>query len=94
MSNLKITSGARCTWWDTIDKTGRVATPSGHSLPCCPHCSGVLLEVPNEEAWFEGVDRYEAAGNPGYRALTEWARGKCFPTYGDLRAAYARSLAH
>ena len=89
----RIAYGARCTWWDGIRSVGK-ANPgaSGHRLPCCPHCSGMLFEMENEGQWFAGVDRYEAAGHPGYRAMMEWARGKCFKNIAELEAAYRAHL--
>lgn len=91
MADTRIPYGIRCTWWDSIDKVG-LTPPSGdisHRLPCCPHCGGMLFEVESEKVWFDGVDRHEANGHPGYRALVEWSRGKCFPNYAALAAAYA-----
>lgn len=89
MKDTRIPYGARCTWWDGIDKIGR----RDGRLPCCPHCRNMLFEVPDEKTWFEGVDRYEASGNPGYRAMIEWSRGKCFPNLDALKAAYAEAKA-
>lgn len=89
MSNVaildnRIAYGARCTWWDGIRKVGK--HPSG--LPCCPHCRGMLFEMENESQWFAGADRYEADGHPGYRAMIEWARGRCFRNMAEIKAAY------
>lgn len=90
MSDQRIVYGARCSWWDSIDKIGKTAPgPSGHALPCCPHCSGVLFEVQSEAEWWAGVDKYEREKpEPGYRQFVEWMRGKCFPGYVAARAAY------
>jgi hypothetical protein len=88
MSNNRIVYGARCTWWDSIDKVGHHKTSSGHNLPVCPHCGSPLFEVTNVDEWIRGVDRHETNGNPGYRALTEWGRGKCFASFDQLRFAY------
>jgi len=89
----RIAYGARCMWWDGIRKVGKTAPgPSGHSLPCCPHCGGMLFEMDNEGQWFAGVDRHEKNGNPGYRAMVEWGRGKCFGTYDDLKRAYSADV--
>jgi hypothetical protein len=82
----RIVYGARCQWWDSIDK---VATMPGGGLPICPHCGSVLYET-TPAKWWREVDAYEADGNPGYRQMIEWARGKCFPTFGALTAAYTR----
>ena len=80
----RIVYGAQCTWWDSIDKISK-----HHSgLPCCPHCSGMLFEMANQKEWFVGVDKYEALGNPGYRAMVEWSRGRCFKHPGALIKAY------
>jgi hypothetical protein len=83
----RVVYGARCTWWGLITET---ATRRG--LPCCPYCGGVLFEQPDEATWWAGVDRAEAEGRTGYRALIEWARGRCFPNFAELEAAYAREL--
>lgn len=83
-ADSRIPYGFVCTWWDSIDKVGRNGI-----LPCCPHCQGMLFEMESEKAWFDGVDAYEASGNPGYRAMIEWGRGKCFPNYDALKSAYA-----
>lgn len=94
MKDTRIPYGARCTWWDSIDKVDHTAAgQSGHALPCCPHCGGMLFEVQSEKEWFDGADRYEANGHPGYRSMLEWARGKCFPDFAALKAAYERRAA-
>ena len=83
----RIVYGARCLWWESIDK---VATkPSG--LPCCPWCGGVLLEVDSEAEWWAGARRHEAEKEPGYVAFLEWLRGRCYSTINDARRAYAAS---
>jgi len=84
MPDTRIVYGARCAWWDSIDKVG--TTPTG--LPACPHCGGVLFEVGTEAEWWLGVERHEAAGNDGYRAFVVWLRGKCFPTLEVAADAY------
>lgn len=86
--DTRIVYGAGCTWWDSIDKVGKTEGTAGFSLPCCPHCRSVLFEVPDEATWFKGVDGQEARGNPGYRAMIEWARGRCFRDFVALKEAY------
>ena len=84
-----IVSGARCTWWDTIDKAGKMPGPVGtHTMPCCPNCKSPLFQ--NEPAeWWRAVDQYEASGHfPGYRAFVEWMQGRCFPNLDAAKAAY------
>lgn len=76
--DTRIVYGARCTWWDSIDKVMVMA-----GLPRCPHCMGVLYEMENIAQWNAGSQRY-GANFPGYVQLIEWCRGKCFP---DLDAA-------
>jgi hypothetical protein len=75
----RIVYGARCTWWGSISEVGSTGT----GLPVCPHCGGVLFEVPDEAGWWQGVDAYEAEGRAGYRRLIEWARGRCYPVLSD-----------
>lgn len=83
MKDTRIVYGARCTWWDSIDKIGKL--PGG--LPCCPHCNSPLFEMESETEWFDSVDRY-AQTHPGYREKIEWGRGKCFVGLGGLDRAY------
>jgi len=84
-----IVSGARCTWWDDINK----ASKQSAGLPCCPHCKGVLFQHAPVE-WWAGVARYEADGHPGYRGLVEWMRGRCFQSYVVAEKAYAEASKH
>lgn len=83
-----IVYGARCTWWDDISKVGKLV---GTGLPCCPHCKSVLFQL-EDEKWFEGMKKYEAEGHPGYVAMIEWSRGKCFPSIEAIEAAWRASL--
>lgn len=82
--DTRIVYGATCTWWDSIHKIGLRS-----SLPCCPKCRGMLFEMNSEKIWWKNVEAHESAGNPGYRKLIEWARGKCFRDMKELTAAYA-----
>lgn len=91
-TDTRIVCGARCVWWDSIDKAGSLPTKPGSpfgGLPCCPHCRSPLFEMANEAQWWEGVERYERDGHPGYRQMIEWQRGKCFPSIDHVKAAYA-----
>jgi hypothetical protein len=88
-SRRRIAYGARCGWWDSIDKVGTKAS----GLPCCPHCGGVLFEVATEEEWWASARRHEADGHPGYVAALEWSRGQCFPSVEALLTAAAEALA-
>lgn len=79
----RIAYGARCTWWDSIDKVGKRYTgplPIGPALPCCPHCKGMLLEMDSASAWWDVAAKFEADGHKGYRRWITWLRGKCYPT--------------
>jgi len=46
------------------------------------------MEVPSLKDWNRNVDEWEAAGHPGYRAMMDWARGKCFPSMTAMKASY------
>ena len=72
-----------CTWWDSIDKANS-ATP----VPTCPHCGSPLFEM-TEAEWWNGVERHVIEGNPDFRSLIEWMRGRCFKNYALAKAAYA-----
>ena len=77
---------ATCTWFGSIYETKQLET----GIPCCPHCRGVLFELPQEKEWWEAIDVYETNNEVGYRAMWEWQREqkRCFPLMKDLRAAY------
>ncbi len=87
MAEQLVVYGARCVWWDTIDKAKSTPRPDGPGLPCCPHCGGVLFQQ-SEPGWWAGVARYESEGHPGYRKFVEWWRGKCFTTFPAAKRAY------
>lgn len=63
------------------------AGPLSPGLPCCPHCRGLLLEMPSMDAWMAGVPAHEAK-HPGYGEMLKWSRGKCFKTAAEQKAAY------
>lgn len=91
-----LTYGARCTWFGLISETSQVPGTGGGGfggLPCCPYCGGVLMQLDSEKQWWDGVDKYEAEGHPGYRAMWEWQREqkKCFRTTNDLKQAFAEA---
>ena len=81
--DTRIVCGASCVWWDSIDKVSKRMP-----IPTCPHCGGVLFEIPSIEDWWKMVDQYEAAGHPGYHAIVEWMRSKCFKSLTMATAAY------
>lgn len=85
-SDPRVVYGARCAWWDTIEKTATVnGKPDG--LPCCPNCGSPLFEVASESVWWNGVEAHDDM-NPGYREFVEWLRGKCFPGFPEAIAHY------
>lgn len=88
MKDKRFVYGARCCWFGSITEVGH--TDGG--LPCCPHCRSVLYEMPDETTWWDGVDRYEASGHPGYRAMVEWMRGKHFRSPIEAATAYAAHM--
>ena len=89
--NKRIVYGTNCVWWDSIDKVATIDDEPG-GLPCCPHCKGVLLEIEPGE-WWRGVDQQEEK-TPGYRALIEWQRGKCFPGMEEAKEAHEKAVPH
>ena len=90
MTEQLIVYGARCVWWDGIEKAGSILRTAGPEMPCCPHCRSPLYQQ-DEPEWWAGVARYEADGHPGYREFVEWWRGKCFPTFAAAKRAYKAS---
>jgi hypothetical protein len=49
--------GVNCTWYD--DKANAATTGTGrtgHGLPCCPHCGGMLFEI-DTPVWDDAVHR-------------------------------------
>lgn len=92
MTDTRIAYGARCTWWDSIQKVGVKVIGRDvndlHDLPCCPHCHGMLFEVATEDIWFTAAHAAAAQPDndiPDYVLYLQWLRGKCFPTH---KAAY------
>lgn len=83
MRDTRIVYGARCAWWDSIDRVGTISIDSDSistgGLPCCPHCFSPLFET-EEDEWWAGAEKYEARGNAGYVDMLKWSRGKCFPS--------------
>jgi hypothetical protein len=90
--DARVVYGARCSWWDSISQIGKRQV-NGHSLPCCPKCGGVLFEIDSEVQWWANVDAHEAKGNPGYRKMMEWMRGKCMPSFEIARRIYESEVA-
>lgn len=93
----RIAFGAVCTWWGPIQTVGHTSAttirvgdnelPIG-SLPCCPHCGGMLMEVPSIKEWDDGAAKYEADGHPFYAGMIAWAKGRCFATMDAMAAQY------
>lgn len=91
MNDKRIVYGARCMWWGSISEVGHAPTRSGHPLPCCPHCGGVLMEVDSIETWMQQAQEWEANGHPGYGAFLAWLRGKCYPNMDAAQNAFAEA---
>ena len=93
---LIIAYGARCTWWDSIDKVGTLVQPVGPNdkrpmagLPCCPRCRNMLFQVDNIGVWQDGVNAYaKKTDDPKYIEFIAWMRGKCYPTMDAARKAF------
>jgi hypothetical protein len=86
MSDSRIAFGASCIWWGGIADVGKRG-----KLPCCPVCRNMLFEMSDETKWWRWVDAHEAKGNPGYRKMIEWSRKRCFPSRGELEAAWEKA---
>lgn len=84
MKDERVVYGARCTWWDSIDKVAKHI----NGLPRCPHCGSVLFERPSEQTFLDGAKRYERDGHPGYVEFLHWQRGKCFPNMAAAQEAF------
>jgi len=82
-SDTRITYGACCTWWNSIQKTSSQSS----GLPCCPHCGGVLFETENEDEFWRGALEYEKT-EPGYTVMLRWMRGRCFRNFNEAKQAY------
>ncbi len=85
MNDERYVYSATCSWHGSIKEVGRTVPRNGISLPCCPHCGGVLFEVHNKELWDEGARKYEAAGHTHYVEFLEWTRTKsrCWKSLRD-----------
>jgi len=84
MREQMIAHGVFCTWHDDKANVGVNGV-----LPCCPHCRGLLYEMP-EAQWLSQMAKHNAS-NPGYAQLMVWSKGKCFPTFTALKDAYAQA---
>lgn len=92
MTDTRYVYGARCTWHGPISAVGKKviqnqppgAEPSGPpmTIPCCPHCEGILFEYPNKATWDNGVTQFDAK-HPGYVEFVEWlgVTGGCWPNH-------------
>lgn len=78
-----------CTFW-TDDWEALRARTRG-STPCCPYCGAVGFEI-NGDEWWRQIHQHERNGHPGYAAMVEWGKGRCFPTYTALEAAWRATL--
>lgn len=88
-SDTRIVYGVRCTWWDSIAK---VATLDS-GIPCCPHCRGVLMEVPDFKTWNRNVEKHaKRSGDAEYPAFIRWLRGRCLPTATKAREHFNREF--
>ena len=84
-NDTRIVYGARCLWWDSIDKVSHVGSSR---LPCCPHCGSVLFECPTLDDFMKGAAEYEQQGHPDYQNQLKWMRGRCFRTLDEATRAY------
>lgn len=87
--DTRIVYGAQCMWWGDIKDIGKRGS-GDVTIPCCPHCSGVLFEMRNPEEWWKGVDEFQEKGHPGYHDFIAWLKGKCFPDRAAAKLSYER----
>jgi hypothetical protein len=83
----RVAYGVLCAWWDDVANVGKHAVTG---LPCCPHCKGLLYEMPRAE-WETATKLYAAssADLAEYPDFVAWLKGKCFPNYNYAKQAYA-----
>ncbi len=70
-----------CTYWtDDWEALKHTPVPEGAAIssgiPCCPECGSVGYQM-TLQAWNEGIEKYEADGNPGYGDFINEMKGKC-----------------
>lgn len=94
--------GACCTWHGSIyevadteptDVTINGRTTRGVSIPCCPHCSGPLMEYPDRAKWDANAKHFAEKNNmPLYEKWLESLRqSPCRPLDNwDWRADYQK----
>ena len=87
--------GATCAWIGPIQAVGNTKTHPRHqalmkaanapqkiadaSLPCCPHCGGMLFELPSRDDYMRGVPDFDKQ-HPGYAKFVAWWEEKCKTT--------------
>lgn len=74
-SDTRMVYGSSCSWWDVVSQAA--STASG--LPCCPHCGGVLMEMPSIQDWWESVDLFIAQDpdqRANYKTFVGWLQGR------------------
>lgn len=92
MTDNRYVYGATCTFMGTIDKVGK--TDSTPSIPCCPHCKGVLFEESIEE-WWNSAKKFETEMPcPGYVDFLKWVeeQPKCTQHLKDLAGEYNKTF--
>jgi hypothetical protein len=86
--------GVTCTWHGWICNAGSMVQPEGSQLPdglpCCPHCSGPLYELPSKAEWDVLVQSHEDRGVKNYRVFTQWRaeQPRCYKSLAQAAAAY------
>jgi hypothetical protein len=80
--------GAHCTRWEMPEKAGRRGEPT---IPCCPHCNGVLFQIESEVHWIADALRHENNGHPDYASILRWGRGQCFPNAAILARHFRKA---
>jgi len=63
-----------CTYW--TDDWDNLNLKESQGIPSCPECENPGFQMTVQE-WNEGIEKYEADGNPGYGECIAELKEKC-----------------
>lgn len=97
MTDTRYVYGANCSWHGPIADIATKTLPVNPynpmeetvTLPCCPHCGGMLFEFPNKQIWDDAIAVTEGKV-PGYADYVAWLSsvGVCWPNNGEALKRY------